>query len=81
MTPERLRSLIDKKDKEIRKARILREQYFNELRKICPHVKTTPKSNYFPGSYTDQAYTDYWDECDCCEKRLNPRTKMHSHYG
>ena len=47
----------------------------------CPHTELVPKSYYFSGSYTDQSYTDKWDECVCCGKRFNETTRTHNYYG
>lgn len=53
----------------------------NELKKICPHDALIDKSFYSDGSYYDKAYTNYWQECVGCGKKMNERHETHSWYG
>lgn len=54
-----------------------------ELKEICFHPKEyiEKKSYYFSGSYTDVAYTEYWNECTICGEKSPIITKYHNHYG
>ena len=47
----------------------------------CPKEALVKKEFYFSGSYNDQAYTDYYEECSICFKRHNETSKDHSWYG
>lgn len=51
-----------------------------KLLENCPHSFVSRRL-YFPGNYNDTAYTEYWDECQFCRKKINERTQEHSWYG
>lgn len=53
------------------------------MKEICHHPKDyiQEKSYYFPGSYNDMAYTDYWSECTLCGCKSERSTESHSWYG
>lgn len=52
-----------------------------KLQEVCSHNKTTRKSHYYSGSYTDHACTYYKDYCDYCGKLVKEFTKEHSYFG
>lgn len=53
-----------------------------ELRdKLCPHTDIEEKRDYFPGSYYDTDYTDYWNQCKCCGAKSEVTRKHHGCYG
>lgn len=51
------------------------------LQEMCTHTKTTETSQYYSGSYTDHACTEYSEHCDYCGKLVNKFTKEHSYFG
>lgn len=48
---------------------------------LCPHTKIEGKSSYYPGSYNDTAYTNYWNECSCCGAKSEVISERHGYYG
>ena len=80
-TPEELKKLLIKKRASIKKLEEESVKILSDLRNICPHEKVSKHCHHFNGSYNDQAYSEYWDECECCGTRLNETTKQHSWYG
>lgn len=63
-------------DEKLKKLSAKREK----LLENCPH-SFVPRQQYFPGNYNDTAYTEYWEECQFCRKKINGRTQEHSWYG
>ena len=74
---EQQRQVVARKQALADKQRVI----LNTMLADCPHEEVTEKSFYFEGSYYDNAYTDYWNECKLCGKRSEVTTKMHSWYG
>ena len=66
-------SSIEKRSAKLNKDR-------KDLLDQCPH-SFEQKHWYFSGSYTDKAYTEYWEECTFCRKKQNHTVKGHSWYG
>ncbi len=75
---------VTKRRKQIDKAKQKVSNLYDDLAiflKNCPHDKVSEKSSYFPGSYNDKAYTNYWNQCDICGTKSEITTKDHSWYG
>lgn len=67
-----------------RKVKLIRkhQKELEELHNRCPHIGTVEeKSSYYSGSYTDHAYTRYWNQCTLCGKRSEDTVKEHGYYG
>jgi predicted dithiol-disulfide oxidoreductase (DUF899 family) len=78
---EQAQEVFLKAEKVLKKA----QEKFSAARKVrdelCPHTELIPKEYYFSGSYLDQAYSEYWNECACCGQTSERTTKQHSWYG
>lgn len=64
------RNLISKHNDAIKK-----------LLEDCTHDELERKSQYFEGSYYDQAHTEYWNKCTLCGAVGERTTKGHGWYG
>lgn len=47
----------------------------------CTHEEVTQESYYFPGSYLDQSYTEYWNKCVLCGAVSERTHKSNGYYG
>jgi hypothetical protein len=52
-----------------------------ELLKTCTHERVEEKSSYYGGSYTNTAYTRYWNQCMICGTCGPETVKEHGWYG
>lgn len=78
--------LVTKYQEKIRasqdqKLLVKHQNKIKELLKNCPHPELEQKSYYFPGSYTDTAYTQRWNQCKICNARSEIITESHGYYG
>lgn len=71
----------EKITKRMKRSQALYMQQINKLKANCNHSKLQPMEYYVDGSYYDKAYTNYWDECVGCGKKLNERHESHGWYG
>lgn len=74
---EALKKAVEKKQQLIKK----HSEELKSLLEDCPHEELEEKSNYFPGSYYDKAYTSYYNKCKLCGKTSETTYKDHSWYG
>lgn len=65
--------------KALEKYKTLREEVYKNCH--CPEEESVKKESYYSGSYTDTAYTEYWDECTVCGRHHNKEIENHSWYG
>lgn len=72
---------IQKLKNRIQKTMDRHNATIKELLKACTHEEIVEKSSYFPGSYNDKAYTDYWHRCKLCGAESERKTVGHSYYG
>lgn len=74
---------VDRLTRNITRARSKVKSLEKELKLVlqeCPHDKLIEKSHYYPGSYYDKSFTEKYDECAICGKRVNFRTSD-GYYG
>ena len=64
------RKLIDKHKSAIK-----------ELLEGCTHDVVRRESYYFPGSYLDQSYTEYWNVCELCGEKSESARTSNGYYG
>jgi len=55
----------------------LREQ----LRKVCPHQKTTKKTQHYSGSYLNTGHYEHHWWCDDCWDLVKTETESDGQYG
>ena len=60
-------------------------KHYNAAKKLrddnCEHEHVFTNSNYYAGSYYDEAYTEHWNECRVCGARSEVTIERHSCYG
>jgi hypothetical protein len=58
------------------------QKELQELYDQCNHHgMVEEKSSYYSGSYTNTAYTRYWNQCTLCGKKSEEIIKEHGWYG
>lgn len=86
LTPEYIefKKIVEFQRKIATRKQALADNQHNILKDIlkdCLHEEVERKSSYYSGSYNDQAYTEYWNECVLCGARSEKTTKDHNWYG
>jgi len=76
----KLKDEYDALDKEVLRLSARRAHVWKLIRSTCTHSETTSKYTTYPGSYYDRGYTEYYDECNICQTKLNIREKS-GYYG
>jgi hypothetical protein len=72
---------IQKLKERVQKTMDRHNAKIKQLLESCTHEEIEVKSSYFPGSYNDKAYTDYWNRCKLCGATSEKTTDEHSYYG
>jgi len=83
---DELQKLVNEHDKAKMVAQIAKLEVavaFEKIRAACMHDKEDLeiKSDYFPGSYSDTAYTDRWNQCKVCGAKSVVERTSHGYYG
>lgn len=47
----------------------------------CPHTNVETKEKYHEGGYLDTDYTEYWNQCICCDAKSIVTTKNHGNFS
>lgn len=86
LTPEyiELKKKVEAQRKVVARKRKLLDvqvEIVDKLLEDCTHEELEAVESYYPGSYLDKAYSDYWNKCKLCGKTSEKTTEMYSWYG
>ena len=68
----------------IRKRKLIKkhQEELSQMLEACTHEGfVEEKSSYYGGSYTNTAYTRYWNQCTLCGRKSEETLKEHGWYG
>lgn len=86
MTPEYIefkKRIVSQRKIAAQKQALADKQHniLKDILKECSHEELERKSSHYSGSYLNQAYTEYWNECILCGACSEKTTKDHNWYG